>query len=47
MKVIDRKDKVLKNKTILIVKVMWRNNKVKESDMGTRFRHAGSVSRVV
>ena len=29
--ILDRKDKVLRNKTIPLVKVLWRNNKVEEA----------------
>ena len=42
VKVLDRKDKVLRNKTIPLVKVLWRNSKVEEatweleSDMRSR-----------
>ncbi|XP_062103800.1 uncharacterized protein LOC133814913 [Humulus lupulus] len=31
VKILDRKDKVLRNKTISLVKVMWRNNVVEEA----------------
>ena len=31
IKVLDRKDKVLRNKTIPLVKVLWRNNKSEEA----------------
>ena len=31
VKVLDRKDKVLRNKTISLVKVLWRNSKVEEA----------------
>ena len=31
VQIIDRKDKVLKNKTIPLVKVLWRNSKVEEA----------------
>ncbi|KAM6560590.1 hypothetical protein CsatA_029829 [Cannabis sativa] len=31
VQILDRKEKVLRNKTILLVKVLWRNNKVKEA----------------
>ena len=31
VQIIDRKDKVLRNKTIPLVKVLWRNNKVEEA----------------
>ena len=43
VQVLDRKDKVLRNKTIPLVKVLWRNNKVEEAtweleaDMRDRF----------
>ena len=29
--ILDRKDKVLRNKTIPLVKLLWRNNKVEEA----------------
>ena len=44
VQVLDRKDKVLRNKTIPLVKVLWRNNKVEEAtweleaDMRDRFQ---------
>ena len=31
VKILDRKDKVLRNKTIPLVKVLWRNSKVEEA----------------
>ena len=31
VQILDRKDKVLRNKTIPLVKVLWRNNKVEEA----------------
>ncbi|XP_062119367.1 uncharacterized protein LOC133833126, partial [Humulus lupulus] len=31
VQILDRKDKVLRNKTIPLVKVLWRNRKVKEA----------------
>ena len=31
VQILDRKDKVLQNKTIALVKVLWRNNKVEEA----------------
>ena len=31
VQVLDRKDKVLRNKTMPLVKVLWRNNKVEEA----------------
>ncbi|XP_060972510.1 uncharacterized protein LOC133038394 [Cannabis sativa] len=43
VQILDRKDKVLRNKTIALVKVLWRNSKVEEatweleSDMRTQY----------
>ena len=31
VQILDRKDKVLRNKTIALVKVLWRNSKVEEA----------------
>ena len=31
VKILDRKDKILRNKTIPLVKVLWRNSKVEEA----------------
>ena len=31
MRILDREDKVLRNKTIPMVKVLWRNHKVEEA----------------
>ena len=31
VQILDRKNKVLRNKTIPLVKVLWRNNKVEEA----------------
>ena len=31
VQILDRKDKVLRSKTIALVKVLWRNNKVEEA----------------
>ena len=31
VQILDRKDKVLRNKTIPLVKVLWRNSKVEEA----------------
>ena len=44
VQILDRKDKVLRNKTIPLVKVLWRNSKVEEatweleSDMISQYR---------
>ena len=43
VQILDQKDKVLRNKTIALVKVLWRNSKVEEatweleSDMRERY----------
>ena len=48
VQIMDRKEKVLRNKTIALVKVLWRNSKVEEvtwelkSDMRTQ--HVQSYS---
>ena len=31
VQILDRNDKVMRNKTIPLVKVLWRNNKVEEA----------------
>ena len=31
VKILDRKDKVLKNRTVPLVKVLWRNSKSEEA----------------
>ena len=31
VQILDRNDKVLRNKTIALIKVLWRNNKVEEA----------------
>ena len=31
VQILDRKDKTLRNKVILLVKVLWRNHKVEEA----------------
>ncbi|XP_062080294.1 uncharacterized protein LOC133785048 [Humulus lupulus] len=37
VKILDRKDKVLRNKTISLVKVLWRNNFVDEATLELEF----------
>ena len=42
----DRKDKVLRNKTIPLVKVLWRNSKVEEATWEIGFQiYSGKISR--
>ncbi|KAM6569302.1 hypothetical protein CsatB_017287 [Cannabis sativa] len=45
--VLDRREKVLRNKTIALIKVLWRNSKVEEASLGNRDRYAPEIFRVV
>ncbi|KAK9912199.1 hypothetical protein M0R45_036071 [Rubus argutus] len=43
VQILDRKEQVLRNKTIPLVKVLWRNHNVGRSYLGTRGSDAGAV----
>jgi hypothetical protein len=40
MRILDRNDQVLKNKSISLVKVLWNNHLVEEGFMGTGRKYA-------
>jgi hypothetical protein len=47
VKIVDKKEQVYVYKTIPIVKVLWRNHGVEGSIVGSRARHAESLSTFV
>ena len=43
VKILDQKEQVLRNKTIPLVRVLWRNQNVEESTWEMETEHAGKV----